>query len=309
MPLAKEWNRSDQCAASLVSLLGEACARIEPVGDIRMRRPEATEVALVLIPKVEVTPELLGEQMGENRLAEKLKMLQKIGILTPEAGGAYRFAFDGHRYRVRLIETTEEAWIAQRFQSSCSREVFITVATAAKCLGLKWAPKAGGFLDIRTGRLTRVASEEEIYATVKLPYAPVEDRFHIPEFEHTKSGREIPMTVEEVRAWVGEQSWVDTWNGGDYHQYTFRTSRDELEFLRVAEMIRAYGYDGKHKRKVYRYLDLDGFCIFDNGNNFETSSVLNKKRLRQPPTPWALNPIPWPRKPDRPWYKRREETP
>ena len=74
---------STKCAASLVSLLGEACARIEPVGDIRMRRPEATEVALVLIPKVEVEPDLLGEQMGENRLAEKLKMLQKIGILTP----------------------------------------------------------------------------------------------------------------------------------------------------------------------------------------------------------------------------------
>jgi len=297
---------AESCVAPLMALLREDAIRIELVGHIRMRRPETTEVALLVVPKVEVSPDLLGQHIGENSFAEKLKRVQKNGNLSPEAGGTYRFAFEGHSYRVRLIETTEDAWIAQRFQLSCCREVFITIATAAKCLGLKWVPQRGGFEDIRTGTLTRVVSEEQIYETVKLPYAPVEERFHIPEFDHTKSGREIPVTVEEVRAWVGGQSWVDTWNGGDYHQYTFRTSRDELEFLRVAEMIRAYGYDGKHKRKVCRYLDLDGFCIFDNGNNFETSSVLNKKRLRQPPTPWALNPIPWPRKPDRSWYKRRE---
>ena len=297
------------CAPALIALLGDACVQIEPVGDIRMGLPQIRQLVLIAIPKIEVTEDLLGHQTTEDRLSEKLKLLQNDGTLVADAVGAYRMVLRGRSYPFRLIEATEDSWIAQRFQFSCCREVSITVATAAKCLGLTWSPQRGGFVDRKTGILTLVKSEEQIYKKVKLPYAPVEDRFHIPEFEHTKSGREVPMSEEEVRAWVRDQSWVDTWNGGDYHQYTFRTSRDELEFLRVAETIRILGYDGERHRKKYRYLDLDGYFIFDNGNNFETSSVLNRKKLTQPPTPWRLNPVPWPRKPDRPWYKRPKETP
>ena len=168
----------------------------------------------------------------------------------------------------------------------------LTVAWG-KGLGLKWSPARCGFEDVGTKQSVPVNSEDDIFRIAAMPLTPPERRTILPVFEKGESGRPLPMTRDEVRSFVAKCSWVDTRSGGELHQYTFRTEFDELEFLRMAEFIRQYGYDGMYHGMLWRYLDFDGLFYFTCGAGLRTTSVLNRKPMTEPERGWQKNPKVW----------------
>ena len=289
-----------QTRRALDSLLGhlrEGCHRIAPVGRFRRAFVEIERFDFLTIPKIEQRnrSEMLFAEIDEvNQLEEILKLLQNSGtVMRLIKRDHYQFCFKKTYYPFRLLTTTEEAWFSSLVQRSSCLEIIITIATAAKNMGMKWLPARGGFEILETGRLHRVTSEEDVFDMTKLPYAAPKERNKGPVFSMVQSGLPLPMTRADLRAWANSVPWTDTMCGGEAHQYTFRTSVDEREFIWVSEMIREYGYDGMYLRRKWRYLDLDGMFYFSCGGVHEMTYILNRKKLLQPETPWAINPEPW----------------
>jgi len=270
-------------AAEVEAVCRDACERIAVTGDVRQKLPGVREIVFLLIP------ELAG---SVNLFDQRLQVLHEAGRLT-EAGKRDSYRYDKCSVGLRFLTVTEQTWFPMLFKTSSSWEWDVTVATAAKGLGLKWVPARCGFEDLESKRPVPVNSEEDIFKIVRLPVTPPERRTILPVFERRGSGRPLPMTREEVRAFVAKCSWVDTRNGGELHQYTFRTGFDELEFLRVAEFIRQYGYDGMYHGILWRYLDLDGLFYFTCGAGLRTTYVLNRKPMTEPERPWQRNPKVW----------------
>lgn len=231
--------------------------------------------------------------MEVDRLQEKLQLLQTQGSINHVKTDRYQFKFMGVVYPFKLAVSREEAWFANLVQASSYRDVYITIATAAKNMGMKWAPSKGGFEDLKTGKVRLAASEEEVFEIVKLPYQPPEERNRGPVFAMAESGLPPILSKEKMRHWASSVPWTDTRCGGEYHQYSYRTSGDERTFVHIAECIREFGYDGKYLRKKWRYLDLDEWFYFSCGTSIETTDLINRKPLRQAETPWVKNPEPW----------------
>ncbi|MEI6491144.1 MAG: hypothetical protein WCO94_01250 [Verrucomicrobiota bacterium] len=290
-------SRTKQALDSLLGHLRQGCHKIEPVGRFRRAVAEIERFDLLAIPKIEQrnrSEMLFAEIEVVNRLEVILKLLQNAGIVTRLIKrDHYQFLFNEAYFPFRLLTTSEEAWFSSLVQRSSCMDTIITIATAAKNMGMKWLPARGGFEILETGKVRRVASEEEVFEITKLPYAAPEERNTGPIFSMVQSGLPLPMTRDDLRAWVNSVPWTDTMCGGEAHQFTFRTSVDEREFIRVSEMIREFGYDGRYHRMKWRYLDLDGMFYFSCGGMHETTYVLNRKRLLQPETVWARNPEPW----------------
>lgn len=270
---------------ALISSLSPDCERVSPVGQLPVKSPAITEIRLLAVPKV--------ESPAVDRLKMKLQLLQKVGAIIPGEGDYFRFNYLGASYPSKLTISSEEAWFARMVQATSGRDLQITLATAAKNMGMKWIPAKGGFEEVKTGRMRLVNSEEKVFETVKMPFIPPEKRNRWPVFSFRESGLPPILTKEQMREWAMSVPWTDTMCGGEYHQYTFRTSGDEWSFVHIAECIRELGYDGKYLRRKWRYLDLDGQCYFTWGSSIETTSLMNRKELRQEETPWARNPEPW----------------
>ena len=274
---------AERIAAEVETLLRDSCERIAVTGDVRQKIPSVREILFLVIPKLSASVNLFDE---------KLKMLQTSGQFR-KATEPDEFFFENCGVPVKFLAVREQAWFPMLFKTSSCRDWDITVATAAKGLGLKWVPARCGFENLETNRPLPVNSEEDIFRVVKLPVTPPARRAILPVFEKGESGRPLPMTREEVRAFVAKCSWVDTRCGGELHQYTFRTGFDELEFLRVAEFVRQYGYDGMYLGKLWRYLDLDGLFYFTYGAGLRTTTILNRKPMTEPERPWVKNPKVW----------------
>lgn len=292
----KSYGSLADAQVALISNLSDACERLSPVGLLLVKAPEKMEIRLLAIPKVETISNQDALFLGRHdvdRLAEKLQLLQNAGAIRHLEKDHYEFFYVGLLYPFKLIVTTGEAWFANKVQASSGRDVYITLATAAKNQGMKWTPAKGGFEELKTGKVRIAASEEEVFEIVRLPYMPPENRNQVPVFAMAESGLPPSLTKEEMREWVASVPWTDTTCGGELHQYSFRTSGDERTFVHVVECVREYGYDGKYLRKKWRYLDLDEYFYFSCGGSIETTTLINRKKLRQEETPWVKNPEPW----------------
>lgn len=291
----KRLSNVEKAIAPLIEHLVEACVRVEGTGDIRLRKPLVEEVVILAAPKVvEVTnpSDLFGEKMPVNMLSEKLKLLQKSGVLERRDKSEWIFA--PAKLPFRLIVVAEAAWVTMLFRTSCRLDLDITVATAVKNLGLKWVPRRGGFEAAVDPRIfMRIEDERDIFKIARLPYVAPENRGGMLYFPKAATEFALPMTLAEVRRFAHKRVWVDTWCGGEYHQYTFRTAGDEMEFLRMAHMTREYGYNGMYYGRKWRYLDLDGYQYFDCGGGLRSTGVINRKELRCKEHPWKKNPVPW----------------
>ena len=265
---------------ALIARLSEACERITSVGELPGKSPTITEIRLLAISR-------------GDRLSDRLQLLQKRKTVNFLREGHYRFHYMGYAYPFKLMISTEEAWVASLFQASAGRDLYITIATAAKNMGMKWVPARGGFEVLKTGEMRIAGSEEEVFEIARLPYVPPEKRNQWVVFGMSESGMPPILTKEQMRAWAASVSWTDTNCGGELHQYTFRKAGDEQAFVHVAESIRELGHDGTYLRKKWRYLDLAPYFYFTCGTAMETTSLINRKKLQQPETPWARNPVPW----------------
>lgn len=282
-------------AEALMERLAPACAKISVVGEIRRRSPAAREIRLLAVPKHGFRngkDDIPGNRVRVDLLEERLKQLQKEGILSGSENGDATWLAHSH-IPARVVRTTEEAWVAMLWQTSACRDLQITVATAVRNLGLRWHAEAGGFVSSADGRMAHaVTDERQVFDVASLPYMEPSERHTWPFYPDNCSGRPLPMTPQEVGAWVKSAGWVDSRCGGEYHQFSFRRtgSPDETEFLRVCEMIRDYGYDGFYHGTKWRYLDFEGHFYFTCGSDLNITQLINRKRLRHPARPWTKNP-------------------
>lgn len=272
------------------AILDPYCVRVAVTGELRRKLVSVKVIPFLAVPKY---------RAEKNLLDQKLKLLQVSGEIcreVEEGRGVYRVK-DGALFKVSQVKS--EAWVASLFQSSCEKDLYITVATAAKAFGKKWVPASGGFALV-SGAIHLVKTEEEIFETVGLPYMAPKLRDYGPVFKD--DGKNLPVfaSKDEVRAWEKSKTWVDTWCGGEHHNYCFRTQdarqtpqQAEREFLRMIWTIRKYGYDGRYYGRMWRYLDLDGVRFFDNGWNPVSTWVLNRKPHIGRARPWEVNPVKW----------------
>jgi hypothetical protein len=278
----KSYGLLSDVVGALVDTLSPFCDRLSPIGLLPRRSGGPSEIRLLAVLKHETV------------VKEKdLKLLQNQEGIRHLGGERYQFEFKGVIYPFQLMRSSSEAWYARMVQVSSYPDVHISIATAAKNMGMKWQPARGGFEILETGEMRLVGSEEEVFEVVKMPYIPPEKRHLWPEFALKESGLPPIITQQQMRDWAKSVPWTDTWCGGEHHQYTFRTSGDERAFVHLVECIRELGYDGMYLRKKWRYLDLDGQCYFSYGSTIETTTIINRKKLRQAETPWAKNEKPW----------------
>jgi hypothetical protein len=283
-----------EVADALSFELSPVCNRLSRVGQTPLDSPRVSEIRFLAIPKIETFANFgTTASPSVDRLHEKMQLLQNQDAIVHEAKERYWFNREGVPYPFQLSISTEEAWFARLVQASSGRDLYITLATAAKNMGMKWSPSRGGFEDSKTGKMTFPKSEEEVFEIARLPYMPLARRNEVPVFTMAKSGLPPILTKQELREWAASVPWTDTTCGGEFHQYSFRTAGDERKFVHIAECIREFGYDGMYLRKKWRYLDLDGLFYFTCGATIETTTLINRKRLLQPETPWTKNPHPW----------------
>jgi hypothetical protein len=276
-------SEAKRVAAEVEAFLRDSYERISVTGEVRQKISMVREIVFLVIPKFAENVNLFDAELKHLQQAGRLKGADKKDC----------YLFEECPVPLMFLTVTEQTWFPMLFKTSSCRDWDITVATAAKGLGLKWVPARFGLENVETKRLVSINSEEEIFRIIGLPVTPPEGRTILPVFKRRESGRRLPMTKEEVKAFVAKCSWVDTRCGGELHQYTFRTGFDELEFLRVAEFIRQYGYDGMYLGKLWRYLDLDGLFYFTCGAELRTTSILNRKPMTEPERAWQINPKVW----------------
>ena len=290
--LNRKKSEVEKVVAPLLKVLESVCDRVEFNGDMLRGFSHIRQISFLAVPRYD-------RRRQENLLDAKLKLLQKTGDLEKVDGKRSLYRWVSGQFEFCLTQASKEAWVSMMFQSSCEKDLFITVATAAKAFGKKWVPASGGFV-FPSGKVRVVKSEEEIFETVGLPYMPPKLRNYGPVFKD--DGKKLPVfeSKDEVRAWERSKTWVDTWCGGEHHNYCFRTQgarqtpqQAETEFLRMIWTIRKYGYDGRYYGRLWRYLDLDGVRFFDNGWNPVSTWVLNRKPHIGRPAEWKVNPVKW----------------
>ena len=163
-----------------------ACARLEIVGSVRRLRPEVGDVEILFIPRrgtVDVPGELFPREADLTDAGIAAMLRDGTLGLRRKKNGTTTFGPDikllVHRptgIPVDLFRARESNWWCQlvcRTGGAANNE---RIATLAKQRGWKWNMNGGGFVK-RDGSLHhRVASEEDVYEFVGIPYLRPEDR-------------------------------------------------------------------------------------------------------------------------------------
>lgn len=184
-------------ARSLCRLLEPACAQmtdgkpaLKLCGSLRRGRDEVGDIELVYIPRVDQVPEpadLLGDTgrtVPINRVDEILDRLLAEGVLSKRPNKLGRTAWgDDNKLAIHthsgvpvdLFSTTAEAWWGYVVCRTGSADTNTRIATAALTKGWRWHPTLGFFTDA-LGRRHRIASEQDAFHLVGLPYKEPRER-------------------------------------------------------------------------------------------------------------------------------------
>ena len=166
-------------ARQIVEWLGPYCERVEVAGSVRRGRLMCGDVDLVVIPKREVSRDLLGSVMtGRNLLHEFLLDY----VADPSHRASWRGGENGQG-RNLLVQlkgclldvfcTTAECWGSMLICRTGSREHNVWLANRAKRMGGQWSPYSGVIAD---GILQPAPSEEAVYSALGLPWIPPAER-------------------------------------------------------------------------------------------------------------------------------------
>lgn len=178
-------------ARVLCRLLEPVCAMwpdgkpaLKVCGSLRRGRPEVGDIEIVYIPRVDQvaeSPDLLGETgrtIPVNRVDEILEILLAEGALAKRPNKVGRTAWGTENklalhvpsgVPVDLFSTTADAWWGYVVCRTGSAESNTRIASAALAKGWRWHPTMGFFTDALSRR-HRIASEEDAFHLVGLPY-------------------------------------------------------------------------------------------------------------------------------------------
>ena len=169
LPLTRARHYAQKCA----EWLAPHCHRIEIAGSIRRSRPQCGDLDLVVIPKVDITADLLGARSTlTNHLHDFLvkyvkEHAQEAAWLQGEDQPEGKiWSLKLPRAQLDLFPATEANWGAAFLSRTGSTEHNIWLAR--RCQDRRMAYKPGlGIIDAK-GNLLPAATEEQIYNAVGL---------------------------------------------------------------------------------------------------------------------------------------------
>ncbi len=178
-----------EVAEELHGLLAEWCEktatgpRIAIVGSVRRGKPLVKDLELLYIPELVLEPDptsLFGEERKVSAINVALDWLVSNGTLakrlkcdgTATWGESIRLAVHVRTgLPVDFFAATMENWWNQLVCRTGGKDSNTAICNAAIERNLKWSPTSAGFLNPRTGQLSRtVRCERDAFEIVGLPY-------------------------------------------------------------------------------------------------------------------------------------------
>jgi DNA polymerase (family 10) len=172
-------------AAELCAALKSVCERLVVAGSLRRRKPTVGDVEILYIGKTETCqdPEDMFGRITFNLADEVIAELEKRGVLErrKNLNGSTMYGVKNKLMRhaatglpVDFFSATPDNWWNYLVCRTGPAESNTRICMAAQERGWKWNPYGEGFS--RGGETRAMASEEEVFAFVGLPYAKPEER-------------------------------------------------------------------------------------------------------------------------------------
>ncbi len=214
---------AEQLAAKLVAHLIEApgVEKVTPAGSLRRGRETVGDLDILVTGK--------GCCEDETREAIAQHLLRFPGLMEIIAKGENKVSFrqrNGMQVDVRLLPPESFGAAMQYFTGSKAHNV----ALRQRALKMGYTLSEYSLADLKTEKPVAGASEEEIYAKLKLDFIPPELRENLGELEAaTKHDLPALLEVSDLR--------------GDVHMHTIETDgRNTIEEMAEAARDRGYQY-------------------------------------------------------------------
>jgi DNA polymerase (family 10) len=179
---------AEDYAARVCRAIEPFCQRFEVVGSIRRRRPDVNDVDIVAVPRLKTAegtpfgsegfawaqiPKILGKRLNA-AIVRKGDELICITLPdgTPENVDRGPFSLFG-KYQVDIYRSSEETWGVLLLIRTGSKDHNIKLCSRAKAMGLMLSAKQG---ILKNGEVIASRTEEEIFATLGIPFVKPEDR-------------------------------------------------------------------------------------------------------------------------------------
>ncbi len=176
-----------QVARELCAALTPACDRIIVAGSLRRRKQSVGDVEIVFVSKTGMLPRP-GDMFANDRVSLAVAAIEKLcadGILAKRLnkldsamwGESNKLAVHvATGVPVDLFATTGANFWNYLVCRTGSADHNVKIASRAQDRGWKWNPYGRGFLNLRTGEIHPIASEQELFAFLGLPYVEPHER-------------------------------------------------------------------------------------------------------------------------------------
>lgn len=169
-----------------MEILAPVCKKWIIAGSIRRKLPFVSDVEILYIPHtVNLIPEGQMFKTKMSSIAHAIESM-KIGDLLKLRPGKNKKTSDGEKTKLMIhvptgvavdfFATTEERWynsLVGKTGGKASNEI---ISNAALKMGYSWATSTAGFKNKKTGVITPVKSEKDVFDFVGLPYLLPKDR-------------------------------------------------------------------------------------------------------------------------------------
>ncbi len=159
------------------------CARLVVAGSMRRRKETVKDVEILYVGRtiVQQAPEDMFMRVTVNLADQEIAILEHKGFLERRrnVNGSQMWGEKNKLARhvasgipIDLFATTDESWFNYLVCRTGPAELNTVIATRAQDMGWKWNPYGPGF-SRQNGlgnEVHRVASEQEVFAFVALPY-------------------------------------------------------------------------------------------------------------------------------------------
>jgi hypothetical protein len=90
------------------------------------------------------------------------------------------------------------------------------------------------------------------------------------------------MELEDVKAFIAANQWKFASTMAFLpHWYVVRGNCGDAEFVAFAQYIREHGEERRFGKRMFTYLDLDGFSYWTMGNPLPETTIINRAKLHQ----------------------------
>lgn len=171
-----EW--ATHYAEKIQEWIAPACERIQVAGSVRRRRPHCKDIDLVLIPKIEVEKDMLGEETARfNKvalfLADYIHNTEGAGIMSGTGPDPDITRVQLPKCVLDIFFASQENWASRLLCRTGSAAHNVYLIEKAKSLGLVWKPQQG---IIRDGQVIPAETEEDIFTMLQMDYLTPEQR-------------------------------------------------------------------------------------------------------------------------------------